>query len=83
MAEAELQDLSAEDLPEVGPQDKDPLDYVVVSQGTDGRFGWARKDGRSDQVVEEGGQSFATEAEAVDEAVGRHPDLTIKHEAGG
>ena len=56
---------------------------MVVSQGPDGRFGWARKDGRSDQVVEEGGQGFATEAEAVDEAVGRHPDLTIKHEAGG
>jgi hypothetical protein len=83
MPDEELHDLSEHDLPEVGPEEKEAPDRIVVSRRPDGAFGWSRRDGTSDEVLDGSDRGYETEADAVDQALRRYPDLTVTHAMEG
>jgi hypothetical protein len=79
MPDEALYDLSAHDLPEVGPEEKEAPDRIVVSRRPDGTFGWSRRGGASDDVLDGSDQGYDSEADAVDRALRLYPDLTVDH----
>jgi hypothetical protein len=72
-----LRDLSADDLPEEGPQVKYVPDVIVVFLGDDGRFGWYRRDQNTGEIAYGSLQGYGSRTEAVERARAYHPDLTI------
>jgi hypothetical protein len=72
-----LRDLSADNLPEVGPKLKTFPDVIVVVRDDEGLFGWYRLDQNSGEVAYGSLRSYDSKSEAVERARTYHPDLTI------